>query len=158
MRLTRHILKYLYIYYLPSGLFVVVSWVKFLDLKKKYQIFFSNLFFQFSYISFLPSDPIVVVMSVSNCLKLNLEFPLSLFYKTNKVFQDSIFKIFVSWLAFSSLLNNFVSRLDLWFAVQSFLYFTFFFMIKVCFPGWLFHPSFRTKNDNFFPGFDLRIF
>ena len=27
MRLTRHILKYLYIYYLPSGLFVVVSWV-----------------------------------------------------------------------------------------------------------------------------------
>jgi len=30
MRLTRHILKYLYIYYLPSGLFVVVSWVGFL--------------------------------------------------------------------------------------------------------------------------------
>ena len=27
MRLTRNMLKYLYIYYLPSGLFVVVSWV-----------------------------------------------------------------------------------------------------------------------------------
>ena len=30
MRLSRHVLKYLYIYYLPSGLFVVVSWVGFL--------------------------------------------------------------------------------------------------------------------------------
>ena len=30
MRLHRHVLKYLYIYYLPSGLFVVVSWVGFL--------------------------------------------------------------------------------------------------------------------------------
>ena len=30
MRLSRHILKYLIIYYLPSGLFVVVSWVSFL--------------------------------------------------------------------------------------------------------------------------------
>ena len=28
MRLTRNMLKYLYIYYLPSGLFVVVSWVR----------------------------------------------------------------------------------------------------------------------------------
>ena len=30
MILSRHVLKYLYIYYLPSGLFVVVSWVGFL--------------------------------------------------------------------------------------------------------------------------------
>ena len=30
MKLSRHILKYLIIYYLPSGLFVVVSWVGFL--------------------------------------------------------------------------------------------------------------------------------
>ena len=30
MKLKRHILKYLIIYYLPSGLFVVVSWVSFL--------------------------------------------------------------------------------------------------------------------------------
>ena len=30
MKLSRHILKYLVIYYLPSGLFVVVSWVSFL--------------------------------------------------------------------------------------------------------------------------------
>ena len=30
MKLTRHVLKYLYAYYLPSGLFVVVSWVGFL--------------------------------------------------------------------------------------------------------------------------------
>ena len=30
MRLSRHVLKYLYIYYLPSGLFVVVSWISFL--------------------------------------------------------------------------------------------------------------------------------
>ena len=30
MTLSRHVLKYLYIYYLPSGLFVVVSWVSFL--------------------------------------------------------------------------------------------------------------------------------
>ena len=30
MKLSRHILKYLIIYYLPSGLFVVVSWVSFL--------------------------------------------------------------------------------------------------------------------------------
>ena len=30
MKLSRHILKYLVIYYLPSGLFVVVSWVGFL--------------------------------------------------------------------------------------------------------------------------------
>ena len=30
MILSRHVLKYLYIYYLPSGLFVVVSWVSFL--------------------------------------------------------------------------------------------------------------------------------
>lgn len=30
MKLSRHVLKYLYIYYLPSGLFVVVSWVGFL--------------------------------------------------------------------------------------------------------------------------------
>ena len=27
---TRHKLKYLYVYYLPSGLFVVVSWISFL--------------------------------------------------------------------------------------------------------------------------------
>jgi hypothetical protein len=27
---ARHKLKYLYVYYLPSGLFVVVSWVSFL--------------------------------------------------------------------------------------------------------------------------------
>ncbi len=27
---TRHKLKYLYVYYLPSGLFVVVSWASFL--------------------------------------------------------------------------------------------------------------------------------
>ena len=30
MKLSRHLLKYLIIYYLPSGLFVVVSWVSFL--------------------------------------------------------------------------------------------------------------------------------
>ena len=30
MKLKRHLLKYLIIYYLPSGLFVVVSWVSFL--------------------------------------------------------------------------------------------------------------------------------
>merc|ERR1712079_801698 len=30
MTLTRNAAKYLYIYYLPSGLFVVVSWVSFL--------------------------------------------------------------------------------------------------------------------------------
>ena len=30
MKLTRNMQKYLYIYYLPSGLFVVVSWVGFL--------------------------------------------------------------------------------------------------------------------------------
>ena len=30
MILSRHVLKYLYIYYLPSGLFVVVSWASFL--------------------------------------------------------------------------------------------------------------------------------
>merc|ERR1719150_2779917 len=30
MTLTRNVAKYLYIYYLPSGLFVVVSWVSFL--------------------------------------------------------------------------------------------------------------------------------
>ena len=30
MIFSRHVLKYLYIYYLPSGLFVVVSWVGFL--------------------------------------------------------------------------------------------------------------------------------
>ena len=30
MKLSRNMMKYLYIYYLPSGLFVVVSWVGFL--------------------------------------------------------------------------------------------------------------------------------
>ena len=30
MKLKRNMMKYLYIYYLPSGLFVVVSWVGFL--------------------------------------------------------------------------------------------------------------------------------
>ena len=30
MKLKRNMQKYLYIYYLPSGLFVVVSWVGFL--------------------------------------------------------------------------------------------------------------------------------
>merc|ERR1719189_2258563 len=30
MKLKRNMMKYLYIYYLPSGLFVVVSWVVFL--------------------------------------------------------------------------------------------------------------------------------
>ncbi len=30
IRLDRHYLKYLYVYYLPSGLFVVVSWASFL--------------------------------------------------------------------------------------------------------------------------------
>ena len=30
MILSRHVLKYLYIYYLPRGLFVVVSWASFL--------------------------------------------------------------------------------------------------------------------------------
>ncbi len=30
IRFERHYLKYLYVYYLPSGLFVVVSWASFL--------------------------------------------------------------------------------------------------------------------------------
>lgn len=30
IKFTRHKLKYLYVYYLPSGLFVVVSWASFL--------------------------------------------------------------------------------------------------------------------------------
>ncbi len=30
IRFDRHYLKYLYVYYLPSGLFVVVSWASFL--------------------------------------------------------------------------------------------------------------------------------